>query len=241
MRKTTVILLLISSFSFAENSLFEKANKEYINYNYDLAISLYDSILNKGIESSEIYYNLGNCYYKTKDWKNAIWHYEKSLSLKKDKKTIKNIELTQLNIKDKIEPLPKIFYKRWWLKIVEIFNTKTWQTLTLISFWLLLLVKILELLKKRKIKYLSDLIIVLALFLILITYNSYQLKNEKKYAIIFAKKTLVNSAPSKGSPNLFSLHSGTKIEIIDKIDNWINIKIESGNTGWIEESKCKKL
>ena len=97
MKLNTIILLLISTSIIAENSLFEQANKEYENQNYSIAISLYDSILNNGLESGELYYNLGNCYYKNQDWANVIWHYEKSLIFKKEQKVLKNLNLTKQN------------------------------------------------------------------------------------------------------------------------------------------------
>ena len=95
MRLKTIIILLISTSIIAENSLFEQANNEYRNQNYSIAISLYDSILNNGLESGELYYNLGNCYYKNQDWANAIWHYEK-FSFRR-KKVLKNLNLTKQN------------------------------------------------------------------------------------------------------------------------------------------------
>ena len=115
MKKLIFILLILLYLPiFAENPLFIEANQQYNKGNYSFAISLYDSIIKNNLESSEIYYNLGNCYYKIQDWANAIWHYEKSLLLKKDINTLENIELTKLRIKDKIQPLPQLFYKKWW-------------------------------------------------------------------------------------------------------------------------------
>ena len=75
------LLLLISINSFAGEYLFNNANELYANEKYEQAIILYDSIINQETESPEVYYNLGNCYYKLQDWANAIWHYEKSLKL----------------------------------------------------------------------------------------------------------------------------------------------------------------
>ena len=120
-----ILLALCCIKTNAEITLFEQANREYKNENYSQAINLYNNIITNNMESSEIYYNLGNCYYKQKEWANAIWNYEKSLQLKKNKKTLQNLELTQLKIIDKIEPIPELFYTRWWKNIVDLFTTKT--------------------------------------------------------------------------------------------------------------------
>ena len=73
------------------------------------------------------------------------------------------------------------------------------------------------------------------------TYSSYKENYTKKEVIIFSSTVVVNSAPTNNSTNLFSLHSGSKAEIIDQIGNWINIKIANGNSGWVEQTDCKEL
>ena len=83
-----IISIILYLPTFADNPLFIEANHHYNTENYSSAISLYDSIIENNLESSAIYYNLGNCYYKTQDWANAIWYYDKSLLLKKDINTL---------------------------------------------------------------------------------------------------------------------------------------------------------
>lgn len=241
MKKNLIIIFIIFSQAiFADEKTFEKGNNKYNTGEYSKAISIYESILDNNFISAEIYYNLGNCYFKKNDWKNAIWYYEKSLELKKDKKTKKNLELSQLNIKDKIEPIPEIFYIKWWKSFVSLYSLKTWQISTIVFFWILLLINLLKFLKRTEINLLKNYIITLCFLLSLITYSSYYFNN-KNFAIIFSNSTIVNSAPSTESTSLFTLHAGSKIEIIDRIDGWINIKIQSGNSGWIEAEKCKNL
>ena len=142
--KTLIITLLVSISSFASDQLFEKANKAYNNSDYTSAIALYDSILTIGLESSELYYNLGNCHYKAQDWANAIWHYEKCLKLERNDKTIQNLELANLKIIDRIEDIPQLFYKKWWSSFISIFNTFSWQLISILIIWLALTIKILS-------------------------------------------------------------------------------------------------
>ena len=139
--KKLIFILLIPLYlpMFAESPLFIEANQQYNKGNYSSAISIYDSIIENNLESNAIYYNLGNCYYKIQDWANAIWHYEKSLLLKKDINTLENLELTKLKIKDKIQPLPQLFYKKWWNNLINLQTTKSWQILSLICIWIILI------------------------------------------------------------------------------------------------------
>ena len=239
--KTLIITLLVSISSFASDQLFEKANKAYNNSDYTSAITIYDSILTIGLESSELYYNLGNCHYKAQDWANAIWHYEKSLKLEKNDKTIQNLELANLKIIDRIEDIPQLFYKKWWSSFISIFNTFSWQLISILIIWLALTIKILSQFTNYKKEHFLSILYSLALISFFATYCSYERNITKKEAIIFSSSVVVNSAPSNNSIDLFSLHSGSKVLIIDNIGDWINIRIANGNEGWINHSEVKIL
>ena len=242
MKRLIFILSFIFALqSFAGEQLFFQGNSEYANENYSTAISLYDSILTKGLESSELYYNLGNCHYKTQDWANAIWHYKKSLQLEKKENTLHNLELAKLKIIDRIESLPQLFYKKWWNNLTQLFGTKTWQILTLLCIGFVVLLQLLNQYKSLKNKLILSILYPTTVVLLFITHNSHTQNFVKKEGIIFTSTVIVNSAPSINSTNLFSLHSGSKVEVIDEIGDWINIKIANGNSGWISQNSIKDL
>tara|TARA_B100001250_G_scaffold297206_1_gene258697 strand:- start:33 stop:764 length:732 start_codon:yes stop_codon:yes gene_type:complete len=242
MKKTIfIITILFNLQTFSENSLFLEANQQYNKQNYKSAILLYDSIIANGLESSELYYNLGNCYYKKEEWANAIWNYEKSLSLKKNTNTLENLELTKLKITDKIEPIPQLFYKKWWRNTINLVSVNMWQILTLLCIWIILIVQIITRFTTSKHKYSFHFLTILFIILLSISLSSYHENYQKPKAIIFSSSVNVNSAPTEDSKNLFSLHAGTKVRILDNIGDWINIKIEDGKNGWIKKSNCRIL
>ena len=240
-RLTFILSLFICSQSFASEQVFEQGNKQYANENYSAAISLYDSILTLGLESSELYNNLGNCHYKTNNWANAIWHYEKSLQLNNNEKTIHNLELVKLKIIDSIEPLPKLFYKKWWINLTQNLSTQAWQILALFGVGLIFIVQLISQFTSLKSKIITRIFSVITVITLLLTQNSYHNNFTKREAIIFSETITVNSAPTSSSTNLFTLHAGSKIEIIDSIGDWINFKIANGNSGWIPENSIKEL
>ena len=239
--KTLILALLLNINSFASEQFFINANEAYSNSDYTTAITLYDNIISSGFESHELYFNLGNCYYQNKDWANAIWHYEKSLQLDKNEKTLENIELAKLKIIDRIEELPQLFYKRWWEKFISIFNTAVWQYLAIVCIWLVFIIKLLSQFISIKAEHFLRFLYPLVVILLIVTYASYQENYSKTQAIIFSSSVVVNSAPTDSSINRFSLHSGSKVEITDQIGSWINIKLANGNSGWIKKSDCKIL
>ena len=240
MRYIIITLSLLISISLqASDSLFSKANEMYGNENYTQAILTYEKILSNNLESAELYYNLGNCYYKIEDWANAIWYYEKSLKIKKSKKTIENLSITESKIIDRIEPMPEIFYNVWWYKIIKLFTSKTWQILSLLCIWTYLIVFLLNTFTIYKIKKLTILLFIS--FLLFAISQSSIIYNSKQEAIIFSSAVQVTSAPTNNSVNLFSLHAGIKVEIIDEIGDWVEIKIINGQNGWIKKDNCKLL
>ena len=236
-----ILSLFICSQNFASEQVFELGNKQYVNENYSAAISLYDSILISGLESSELYYNLGNCHYKTNDWANAIWHYEKSLQLNNNEKTKHNLELVKLKIIDRIEPLPQLFYKKWWINLTQTLSTQVWQILTLFGMGFIFILQLISQFTSLKSKLITKILSAITVIILLITQTSYHNNFTKKEAIIFSETITVNSAPTSSSTNLFTLHAGSKVEIIDTIGDWINIKIANGNSGWIAQNSIKEL
>ena len=242
MKKIILLLFLcINLNTIAEHSLFTKANTAYTNDSITKAISLYDSILRSNKESSELYYNLGNCHYKNKDWANAIWYYEKSLQLNKHKQAEENLALTKLKIIDKIEDLPQLFYIKWWKNIQATLDTQYWQYLAILSIFLALFFWITNKLLNKNSKKYYIFFLTSSLLLLLISNSSYKNKIEEKKAIIFSSAVVINSAPTEKSTELFTLHSGTKVEVTDRIGDWIHIKIANGNSGWVLQNSIKEL
>ena len=181
MKKLLLInYLFISLSSLANDTIFSNANKLYSESNYIEACNLYLQIIEQGSESAELYFNIGNCYYRTNDWANAIWFFEKSLQLKKKKETQKNLELTRLNTIDKIEPLPNLFYKRWWIILIDIFSTKNWQIISIIYIWIICI--LFFIISKTKIIYLFS----ISILFLFITFSSNKI-DSKNMAFFFLK------------------------------------------------------
>ena len=143
-----IIMLFIGCFitSKAEaqkpEELFIKANELYNQSAYDSAAKVYEKIINQGYSSAELYYNLGNTYYKLGNYPMAILYYEKSLKLNPNNEDTKNnIEIARAFISDKIEAVPELFIKTWWNELSNLFTRNTWAIISLLirHFYSLLL------------------------------------------------------------------------------------------------------
>jgi len=242
MKKIIIIICILFSINIqADDSLFINANKDYANENYLEAIEKYESIINNNLESAELYYNLGNCYYKTDEIHKAIYYYEKTLKYTSDfNDATENILLCQSKLIDKIDVMPEIFYTTIFKKIKNSLSFNNWFYLTIIFIWLVFLLSILSIFRSKKTFILTNLSIA-SLILFFITSSVNRDYTSTRSAIIYVSSTNIMSAPSEKSTKLFTLHIGTKINIQDQIGDWLNINILNGKKGWIRLKDIKEI
>jgi tetratricopeptide (TPR) repeat protein len=242
------VFSLTSSFSatILENKIAQ-GNSYYTAAKYDSAMIQYQAVVDAGYESSGLYYNLGNAYFKLKDIPSAILYYEKAKKLDPtDEDILKNLEVANNMIVDKIDQLPRFFFREWWDSIYNLFNADSWTWISL-CFLMLSLIAIFfylttSVLWIKKTGFFSGLI------LILFTIGTFGLASQRFYytkqaseAIIFAPTITVKSSPGNSSVDLFVLHEGTKVALLDEVVGWHKIKIGNGSVGWLPDDSFKGI
>jgi tetratricopeptide (TPR) repeat protein len=238
-----------ANMAFGNNyiNIFDRANDFYKKEQYDTSIILYESILKSGVESSEVYYNLGNAYYKKKNIARAILNFERAHKLAPGDDNISfNLQLAQTMIVDKINTLPEFFLKHWWRYFSELFSSNGWGILSIIFFIVALILAIIYLFTvKLWLKKLSFwLVLILIAISIVSFFNSYQLKSRslaKTSAIVMTPSITIKSSPDENGTDLFVIHEGLKVWVIDKVDNWSKIIIADGNSGWLKNSDIEPI
>lgn len=231
----------------AENEEFEKANKAYIAGFYENAIDLYENILQDGQESSKLYYNLGNAYFKNEQIPQAILNYERALMFDPSNEDYQyNLKVANAQIVDKIEVMPELFYLRWWSTLKQWFPPDTWIGIALTAFTFIFLSIALFLLSKqiiqRKIMFSAGVVFtVVAILSGTIAWQTYKSNESEKGAIVFAPTLPVKSSPDDSSIDLFVIHEGLKVQLIDKIGDWYEIRIANGSKGWVKAGNLEPL
>jgi tetratricopeptide (TPR) repeat protein len=236
--------ILIGMNCLAQDSLKIKpdADSAYIKNDYATAIRIYENLLQQG-ESAEVYYNLGNSYYKSDDMARAILNYERALLLKPGNEDIQaNLEIVRSKTVDKIDVAPEIFFISWMKSLINSISINVWARLGII-FFIILIASLYffifsKQIKMKKTGFISS--IVCLLFVVCTNmFAAYQKKTltNRNTAIIISPSVTIRSTPNENGTSLFILHEGSKVTIKDNsMKNWKEITIEDGKVGWIPAS-----
>ena len=243
--KILYIILLLSN-TQGLDSIFDQSNAFYTDGKYQMAIDGYQDILNSGYESAELYYNLGNAYYKLNNIPESNFFYEKARSISPtDEDILINLSFAQNLRIDKIEKLPITQTQNFKINILNLLSEKGWSVLLIILAWIACVLFVLYLSVNnsgnKRIFFTQFIILMIGLIVVFtINYEKKKLNNEK-FAIIYDKEIEVWSEPNKISELKFILHEGTKVKQVDTIQDWVNIQLENGTLGWIQSSSIKTL
>ena len=227
-------------FAQANDPLFQKANELYKKSLYDSSAAIYSKILESGMVSQEIYFNLGNSLYKTKKIPQAILNYERALKLAPNDEDIKiNLALANLFVVDKIVAVPELFYIRWWTSMSNLLSEYYWSLLSIGFTWLVLASAVLFILSQSR--GIRKTIFNIGLTFMFLTVFSFLFgKKQSEHvisnnsAIVFDSSVYIKSSPDEKGVDLFILHEGVKLLILDEIGEWKRIRIANGNEGWIK-------
>lgn len=217
-----------------------QADSAYIRGDYASAILIYEDILaNKG-ESADIYYNLGNSYYKNNNIAKALLNLERALLLKPGDSDIRfNLDLVRSKTVDKVNPVNEVFFVTWFNSIKNSLGADEWAKVAIFSFVIFIFSLIIYIFGKKFIlKKIGFIAAVITLILVILTnifaYSQKNLLMDRKNAIIMVPSVTVKSTPNEGGTDLFILHEGHKVNIRDSsMKEWVEIRLEDGNVGWI--------
>ena len=248
MKRYTLLIYILAVVGLAqaqENSdaLFERANAAYNVGNYDSAMILYEKIMADDLESVPLYFNMGNTYYKMHEYPMAIYYYEKALKLDPSNDDVQiNLAIANRAIVDKIEPMPQSFLVKGWRNARAILSGDQWAWCSIVSFALLLFAGFIFLRSRkvglRKLGFFAGLVFLLVFGLsVVFAVQLKQTSLSQDQAIIVTPTVTVKSSPNETSIDLFVLHEGSKVSLLETSNGWNKIRIANGSVGWLEADK----
>jgi tetratricopeptide (TPR) repeat protein len=244
-----ILVLFISPLSFSQEAAlqFENANQLYRDGKYQGAIDMYGQIYNNGFESPSLHYNMGNAFFKLNNISRSILSFERARRLSpSDEDILYNLRLANLKVIDKIEPVPELFFIGWWNSFVNLMSSSQWAVLIICLLWVTAIATAgLLLLKRAVVQRILLLLSMIAIFFTIISFVGMfqRLSDEKSdtQAIIILQTVSVKSAPDDKSTDLFVLHEGVKVELLDYVAKWNKIKLLDGKVGWLEEDAVEVI
>lgn len=245
---TVLLIMLMSSLSLSAYGVTKaEADSAYVNQNYTQAINDYEALLKEGV-SADIYYNLGNAYYRADNITRAVLNYERALLLSPGDKDIRfNLQMARSKTVDKIVPETEMFFTTWYRSLVNTMSVDGWARMALVALCLVIVFSLLYLFASRivlrKVGFFSGMAFLL-IFLVsnIFAYQQKKVLSERTGAIIMSPAVQVKSTPAKNGTDLFILHEGTKVEITDaSLSGWTEIRLADGKEGWVETSQIEVI
>lgn len=219
--------------------LMKAGNEHYQNKKYSDAIDNYETILKQGYFSGDLYYNLGNAYFRKGVLGKAILYYEKALKIAPNNEDASyNLRLARARTVDKIQEIPPIFIFKWWEILLTSFTSTGWQTIIFIFYILLIVCIGLYFLSRnlqvQKYAFIFGIMNIAVLTLaVILFFSSLSREASNNEGVLLKSVETAKISPDSQSNDAFVIHEGIKFIIEDKVDNWVKIKLTDGKVGWI--------
>lgn len=225
----------------------QNADAEYQKGNYQQAIKDYEDLLKNGV-SSEIYYNLGNAYYRTDNITKSVLAFERAHLLSPGDEDINfNLQFVRGKTIDKITPVSEMFFVTWYKALVNYTSVDCWAKTGIIAIIIALVLALVYLFAPqiylRKMGFLGGIFfLVIFLFCNVFAYQQKEVLLNRTGAIVVAPTVNVKNTPAKSSSDQFVIHEGTRVDITDKsMDDWRGVRLADGRTGWVETKQIEEI
>lgn len=243
----TSLLLPVALRAAGVGDLAAQADALYHSGDYEAAIVQYENVLAEGYASADLYYNLGNAYYRTDQTAQAILNYKRALRLAPGMRDAReNLELADARTVDRIAVMPKFFVVRWVDALCTYVMPSAWRVIWIVILTLLgVSVVVFCLGRARSIRKTGLVAGVLLLLLLLLTtwllLRSTSQYNAHREAVVMPQAVTVKSSPEAGSVDKLILHEGTVVTICDSLSDWYKITLSDGTAGWCLRSDIERI
>ena len=220
---------------------YKNGTDAYKKGQYDLAIQEFESILSNNWDSPELYYNLGNAFFRSGNTAGAVWAFESCLNLSPTHSDAKyNLKLANLKVVDRMGLPDPPLYLQWYLGLKEQFTPTTWINITLFIFFLFSLTVTVNRLFLL-VQNLRGVILTIFFISLFVTFHSIWTNKSLNLGVIYSLEAEVRSEPNTFSTRLFEVHEGLKVSVNQLENDWVKIELLDGKTGWISNDQIRLI
>lgn len=219
---------------------YQEGNRLYQEGDFEGALASYLRLVEAGFESGEVYYNIGNTYFKLGDVAPSILYYERARRLLPGDEDVQaNLDLARSLTVDEIEPRPRFWLfsaVEWWVGLLP---STLLIAVVAASYLVGTGVALLLILKRgaqvavwgRRIASASG--VVFFMFGLNLAVREFEL-GQAQEAVVLQPQVDVLSAPLDDETlTIFTVHEGTKVRIDRLSEEWAEVVLEDGRVGWV--------
>lgn len=247
-----IALCLIPQFSRAaqmpDDSLWSGGVEAYVSGDWAAAASAWEAVADSGLESADLYYNIGNAFFKQEMYGRAILNYERALKTDPSHADARfNLAFAQEFVQDDIDSVPEFFLRTWTRKACRILSSDAWTVLFLVFLAVALALALTFILSAslsaRKAGFFGGVAaLLLSLSCLGFSCMQWSAYRSTDRAIVLKAVSPVKSAPgADSSKDLFILHEGTAVTVLDEVGGWANIQLSDGRQGWMSVSDIEAI
>ena len=246
MKRILIIVILLTSFISVKSQdatqVLDSASIAFNSGDFKKALNKYEQLLNQGYSSAALFYNLGNTHYRLKNIPESILFYEKAMKLDPSDEDIAfNLAIANQRVVDKIEEIPDSFIATAYKSIRNVLTLDGWTMLNLIAVLTAFLAFSLYLLiassfGKQAGFIIGTTAIIVLIFGSIMGQSSFNVVSNENSAIVFETNVTIMSGPNNSTTELFGIHSGTKVLILEAANDWYKIKLANGSIGWLAQT-----
>lgn len=235
------ILVAIAQGQDPSESAFQKANDAYNAGEYSDALENYKSLIESDKKSFELYFNLGNTYYRMDSIGKAMLYYERARKIDPNSEDLLvNIQIVKQQLIDQIEPLPNLGVDSFWAKVTATSKIDLYASIAMFSLYFAVGFYLFYILlrKRKQLQKAAQSLMVVALAASVLGFAlgflAQQNAQASRAAIVMADEAMVLTAPQEDASSSFSIHEGTKVKIESVENGWMKVSLANGSVGWIE-------
>jgi tetratricopeptide (TPR) repeat protein len=244
-----LLFLLLSQLAVGNEALdlFGKANTAYQTGNFAEAIALYEEVIKLDFQSAELEYNLGNAYFRQANLGKAILHYERAAILKPGDADIRhNLAVARDQVSGDIDVLPEFFLNRWWKNIRRLAFSGGWGIIALVLWWMAFAGFSLWLLGKNRRQKKAGFIIgaaciALSFLPYALAFSKLSYEQNTNTGIVMEEAVRLRSAPDDSGKEIMLLPEGLKANLLDRIEEWVKVRLPNGEEGWLEAKAFEEI
>ena len=241
------MLVIMANAVIAASASFASANKLYTQKKYREAAEMYEMVIkNEGV-APELYYNMGNAYFKSNELAKAILNYERALRIAPGYNDARyNLEFANQKVIDNIEMNDSFFLKKWVNALMKTMTSNGWFYISVVLFVVSLVSFLMFVfgnsrLVRKSFFYTGVICLLISISSIIFSSIRKNQMENRREAIIMSGVVVIKGAPDESGTDLYQLHEGTKITIVEELGDWYEVRLGNGNVGWVENNKVERI